>query len=290
MKEHLVSVVIPTYNRKEKLIRAIKSVNDQSYKNIEIIIIDDTSDFNVESFLNNNLVTTENNIKVFRNTSNLGPSLSRNMGVKKSTGEFIAFLDSDDFFLPDKIAKQIKAINDQNADFCYCGWRWIDEKTNNILQNRKVSSNGLINGKSRYYFNIIQDLLVHKKCFDTIEFLDVRTFENYDFNLKLFSKYKPAYVEDVLVNCYHHFSDRASDIYVGNQNILIDLLDDHQSFLKKDKKFIAEIRLKIAILLYKDGKINKSMIYFSKNIFTSQSLRSIYHLVKLSVLPSQNTE
>lgn len=288
MMEDLVSVVIPTYNRKEKLIRAIKSVSNQTYKNIEIIIIDDNSDFNVELYLDNNLGTIENNIKVIRNLSNLGPSLSRNVGAKHSSGEFIAFLDSDDLFLPEKIAKQLMALKAQNADFCYCGWRWIDEESNNIIQNRNVSKNGLINGKSRYYFNIIQDLLVHKRCFDAIEFLDVRTFENYDFNLKLFSKYKPAYVEDVLVNCYHHFSDRASDIYVGNQNILIGLLDDHQSFLKKDNKFIAEIRLKIAILLHKDGKITKSMIYFGKNIFTSQSLRSIYHLVKLSVLPSQN--
>lgn len=278
--EKLVSVVIPTYNRKEKLIRAIESVLNQTYRNIEIIVIDDNSDFNVQDYLNTQSNLINSRIKVIRNESNLGPSLSRNKGAQEAQGEFVAFLDSDDIFLKNKIQKQVDAITQENADFCYCGWSWIDEETNKTINNRKVSKVGLIEEKPRYYYNIVQDLLVSRNCFQSVKFLNNRTFENYDFILSLSSKFKSSFVEDVLVNCYHHFNSRASDIYVGNQNILIKLLEDHKEFLKNDKNFVSEIRLKIFILSYRDGDRKNAFKYLKINLFSEKNLRTIYHLIK----------
>ncbi|EMA70388.1 glycosyltransferase family 2 protein [Halorubrum kocurii] len=102
----LVSVVIPTHNRKDLLADAIDSVVNQTYDNIEIIIIDDDSDYNIENCLREH----PQNIKLISNNSNQGANWSRIRGILSSEGDYLAFLDDDDLWDNTKIEKQIKAI------------------------------------------------------------------------------------------------------------------------------------------------------------------------------------
>ena len=106
----LVSVVIPTYNRAEWLRKAINSVLEQTYDNFEILVIDDGSEEKISDLdiLNND------KIMYFRNT-NHGVAYSRNFGIKKASGKYIAFLDSDDFWTKDKL--EIQVSNLENSDF-----------------------------------------------------------------------------------------------------------------------------------------------------------------------------
>ena len=102
----LISVIIPYYKKKEYIASSINSVLKQSYKNLELIIIYDDSNLD-DLIVLNNIKKKDKRIKIFINKKNLGAGLSRNKGIKLSKGNFIAFLDSDDLWSPNKLKKQI---------------------------------------------------------------------------------------------------------------------------------------------------------------------------------------
>ena len=122
----LVSIIIPTYRRPEKLDHAIKSAVAQTYKNTEIIVVDDNSNDLTMRKNTQKIVSKYPQIKLIAPNKNLGGGETRNVGIKSATGEFIAFLDDDDEFLPTKIEKQIKMYEQKNIEhkkigliYCY---------------------------------------------------------------------------------------------------------------------------------------------------------------------------
>lgn len=113
----LVSCIIPTYNRANFVERAIQSVLNQTYKNIEVIVVDDGSEDNTKEVV---LSIKNERIKYIRLHRNFGAAFARNVGIVNAEGEFIAFLDSDDYFLPEKIEKQVEAMmSDSSIGVCY---------------------------------------------------------------------------------------------------------------------------------------------------------------------------
>jgi glycosyltransferase involved in cell wall biosynthesis len=109
-EQPLVSVVIPTYKRAELISRAINSVLGQSYQNLEIIIVDDHSQDNTAKIIQN---ITDNRIRYHYHTINQGGAAARNTGINQALGQYVAFLDSDDVWLPQKLELQLKAIAKQ---------------------------------------------------------------------------------------------------------------------------------------------------------------------------------
>lgn len=105
--EPLVSVVIPTYNRANIISNTINSVLNQTYSNLEIVIVDDFSNDNTEDVVKS---FNDSRIKYIKHTKNSNGSVARNTGIKSSKGEYIAFLDSDDEWFPEKIDIQLKHI------------------------------------------------------------------------------------------------------------------------------------------------------------------------------------
>jgi glycosyltransferase involved in cell wall biosynthesis len=103
----LISVIIPTYNRSDLIFRAISSVIAQSYSNVEIIVVDDASQEDIAGVIEG---INDCRLKYIRHPHNLGGSESRNTGIKSAVGEFIAFLDSDDVWLPHKLQSQLDAV------------------------------------------------------------------------------------------------------------------------------------------------------------------------------------
>ena len=126
MEEELVSVIIPTYKRYDVLSRAIDSALNQTYNNIEIIVIDDNkkeSEFRKKTEETMKKYENNSKVKYIKNEKNLGGAETRNVGVKNANGEFIAFLDDDDEFVNDKIEKQMKhykKIESKKIGLIYC--------------------------------------------------------------------------------------------------------------------------------------------------------------------------
>lgn len=135
ISEPPVSVIIPTYNRCEKLKRALKSVEKQSYSNMSVIIVDDNSDPPVEDWLDKQRYSVE--IIIIRHDANLGAVNSRISGIERANGELIAFLDDDDTWKSKKIEKQAAKLNDKSAGMVYVGREFI---ANGTRQNTIIPS------------------------------------------------------------------------------------------------------------------------------------------------------
>lgn len=114
-----VSIVVPTYRRDNSLKNALESINDQTYPEIEIIVVDDNADENWNSKVLNiiNKLNLQFPIKYIKNDNNKGSAETRNIGIRSATGKFISFLDDDDIYLPNKIKNQVIFMINQQSDF-----------------------------------------------------------------------------------------------------------------------------------------------------------------------------
>lgn len=127
----MVSIVTPNYNCSRFIAMTINSVIAQSYTNWELIIVDDCStDGSYEIALK--FAEQDSRIKVIRNEINSGAAISRNKAIELAKGEFIAFLDSDDIWMPNKLQKQIEFMKDNNCDFSFTEYEHIDEENNSL--------------------------------------------------------------------------------------------------------------------------------------------------------------
>lgn len=127
----LVSVIMPAYNAEKTLAAAIHSVLKQTWTNWELIIINDCSTDKTVNIISR-FEELDTRIHNITNKKNFGVSKSRNIGVDHSRGEWIAFLDSDDWWAPEKLALQIEFANVNHAAFTYTGSTFIDEASHRL--------------------------------------------------------------------------------------------------------------------------------------------------------------
>ena len=127
-KDYLISIIVPTKDRHQYLCRAIKSIIDQTYTNWECLIIDDNSEIPVIENLNN-LIKGDERFILIRNSYPHFASQSRNLGIKKAKGKFIAFLDDDDYWDKDKLKLQVNYMVEKNYKVSYC-WSTLIEPEN----------------------------------------------------------------------------------------------------------------------------------------------------------------
>ena len=116
----LISVVMPCYNAEKYLAEAIDSVLGQSYPSVELILVDDGS-----TDSSKNIARHYGKRLAFLEQENQGPYRARNRGFEASQGEYIAFLDADDYWAPDCLEHLHRALSDNNAALAYCGWQNI---------------------------------------------------------------------------------------------------------------------------------------------------------------------
>lgn len=157
-EESLVSIITPLYNSEKYIEETIESVLNQTYKNWEMLIVDDCSKDNGVEIVNE-YVLKDKRIKLFRNEKNEGVSFSRNRAIDLSQGKYIAFLDSDDLWKREKLEKQISFMEKNNIDLSYTGYEKINMdgslrgeiKVPEKLDYRELLKNCLINCISGVY-------------------------------------------------------------------------------------------------------------------------------------------
>jgi len=133
----IVSVIIPTYNRAHVLARAIQSVLNQTYQDFEIIVVDDGSTDNTEEVIKS---FNDPRIRYIRHEENKGAAAARNTGIKAAKGEFIAFQDSDDEWLPKKLEKQMEAFDNASpkVGVVYTGFWSIEGNVKRYSLNKEI--------------------------------------------------------------------------------------------------------------------------------------------------------
>ena len=143
----LVSIIMPSYNTAEYIAESIRSVQNQTYTNWELLIVDDCStdntDLVVESYL------TDKRIRYFKNKNNSGAAVSRNRALLEANGRWIAFLDSDDLWAPNKLQNQIAFMNNNKYYFSYTNYSEIDSEGNltgvSVTGPKKITKTGFYN-------------------------------------------------------------------------------------------------------------------------------------------------
>lgn len=136
-KEGLVSIVTPNYKCERFIAKTIESVLAQTYTNLEMIIVDDCSPDNSYNIACE-YAAKDSRIKVLKNETNSGAAISRNRAIEVANGEFVAFLDSDDIWLPNKLERQIAFMKENNCDFSFTEYEHIDEEDKTLLKVAKT--------------------------------------------------------------------------------------------------------------------------------------------------------
>ena len=245
-----ISVVIPTFNRLIYLERAIKSVLNQTISVNEIIIVDDGSDDGTSEFVHSNYP----NIKyIFQ--SNSGVSAARNTGIKAASSNWIAFLDSDDAWVTNKIQKQITELElNPEMNFCHSNEIWIRNGREIKQKNTHKKFGGYIFDKCLDKCRISpstvicrKSLLIKLNGFDE----DLAICEDYDLWLRITSNNPVIYIEKPLIIKYGGHQDQLSRNSEGIESYHIKSLE---KLLKQD--FPSEHRIAMENML-----INKLKIY-----------------------------
>lgn len=173
----LVSIVMPSYNTADYIAESIRSVQMQTYTDWELLIVDDDStddtDHIVEKYLE------DKRIRYFKNEHNSGAALSRNKALRESKGKWIAFLDSDDLWLPEKLEKQIKFMEENGYHFSYTDYEEIDE--NGKRSGTKVTGPGKITrlGFFNYCWPGCLTVMYDKNHVGEIQVADIRKNNDY---------------------------------------------------------------------------------------------------------------
>jgi glycosyltransferase involved in cell wall biosynthesis len=194
----LVTVIIPTYNRAPFLSKAIDSVLNQSYKTFELIVVDDGSTDETKSILDD-YVKKDNRIRVFSQI-NQGQSVARNKALDEAKGDFICFLDSDNFWPKNKLKTQTNFLNEnENVDVVYGDIITIDEDGSEVSRNNMKRYSGKI---ARWMLRdncvSMNTAMAKRQCFNEMGGMSGtrRVADDYDLWLRFSAVYNFAYVPD----------------------------------------------------------------------------------------------
>jgi len=231
-----ISVIIPSFNRKNTLSRSIDSVLKQTYKPSEIILVDDGSTDGTRGFI----LSSYPNIKYFFQPKK-GVSSARNKGILESSSEWIAFLDSDDEWMPQKLEKQKKQLEKHSGIFIsHTNEIWIRNgvRVNQMKKHQKYGG---------YIFDKCLDIcrmspssvLIHKRVISDIGVFDetLQVCEDYDLWLRITSKYSVLFEKELLIIKYGGHKDQLSKVKEGIEQFRIQSLEKilTTNYLTKDQ-------------------------------------------------------
>ena len=279
MKNPLVSVIIPTYNRALTLQATIQSVLRQTYKEFEIIVIDDGSMDDTEQIINN-----FNDKKIiYIRQDHKGASFARNKGIGNAKGEYIAFLDSDDIWLSTKIEKQLAVFKNSkfNPGVVYCGIGYIDESSEEIREEKLSAYKGniflyLLGARRNVVLGAGSTVLVKRECFKECGLLDENLPYRIDLELliRISRKFTFDYVSQPLAKIRIHNKRMSSNIdsIIKGREILFEKIHND---LKKHRRVLAKYYYQTGVLYLKKGDTNKHREYILKSIRAFPLIRTI---------------
>lgn len=285
-----VSIIIPTYNRAESLRSAITSVLNQSFQDFEIIIVDDASKDNTGEVVD---AFKDTRIKYIRHEVNKKEAGSRNTGLRNSIGDYIAFLDDDDEWLPDKLRLQVDLLDHSapTVGVVYTGCFQIERESGKTLIQMTPVKKGYI------FKDMIQQnrmlgpstMLLRKECFEKVgafdENIDFGT--DYDMWLRISKHFHFDYVKDPLVRYYVHNERLSSDTKLMIKGAET-MIQKHGRLFASDKKSYSRRYLKLGVYYCYAGNLKKGRQAFWMGIKLYPLETRHYFNLCLTLLGGQN--
>ncbi|HUT86056.1 MAG TPA: glycosyltransferase [Elusimicrobiales bacterium] len=307
-----VSVIIPVYNGADYLKEAIDSALNQTYKDVEVIVINDGSN---DGGATDKIATSYGDKIRYFTKLNGGVASALNLGIKKMEGDYFCWLSHDDIFYPEKTKIQIDFLKtcDENT-ILYSDFDVADSNLN-LLLSAKIKDTA----PEKFLYKIMTSSPVHgctvmisKRCFDEIGLFneELKTTQDYDMWFKLLKKFKFVHIPQPLIKTRHHsgqgtimlkplHSRECNNLYIGFLNKTTDEEISKSSSMPKTMAYALIAGSLVKRKLYKAG--NKFFMRFLKNlsykdvpiifkiaVLVLKSLAVSVKLVLMSVLPGKN--
>lgn len=286
MEKCQVSVIIPAY-KPEFIVATLKSVLSQTYKNIEVIVVNDGSPFELENILKPYI---ENKSIRYICQENKMMGAAKNNGINHSIGEFIAFVDDDDLWTDDKIEKQIKMFQDKDVGMVYS---WADEYYDGLIRPRDDYKNRVARGMifdQIFLDNFIpsSSVVVRRECLDVVGYFnetkDYYGIDDYDLWLRIAYKYKIDLVNEPLLKIRIHdkqVSGKAKYMILQELNIKNTLIATFKIQKKLSRKAYSHLYFRMGYLESTTEKNHgKALKYFIKSSLYHISLVHVKEIVK----------
>tara|TARA_R100000935_G_scaffold9921_3_gene19906 strand:- start:3608 stop:4501 length:894 start_codon:yes stop_codon:yes gene_type:complete len=286
----MFSIIIPNYNRENSVVKAIDSVLNQTYSNFELIIVDDCSTDNSMNVIN---AIKDPRINLFKLEKNSGPAVARNVGISKSKGEYISFLDSDDQFEKEFLEKTLKTLNgtSDKIGFTWTGRRlhedgkikeqiwdpkYRDDTYHTFLHDIKIGTSAGITIKSE----------VFKKVGDFNE--NLLAAEDTEFFFRLSQNYDYLVIKNILVNIYRSNDDRLSKNFKKIAIAYNIFMPTHFPTINKSAVLQKKYYYKMMWLNYHLGDKTEARNYFNKipkekNNFNTKVIKTLYELLSIKI-------
>lgn len=279
---NLVSVIIPTYSRPVYLRRAVNSVLNQTYKNIEVVVVDDNDEASVfrketEEVMNEFLSNPK--VKYIKHPKNMNGAAARNTGIAESNGLYIALLDDDDEFLSQKIEKQVQVLDalDESWGGVYCNYqqllknkilgKYYNTEEGNILSSLLLCNNSICGGSTLL---IRKSVLVDLNGFDT-SFL---RYQDWELLVRFFRKNKLGLAKEILVNI--HMDSRINTV-MSNKALLT-----KEQFLTTFQEDIVKLDCEKQIYKRQWFTLGLSLVEANQNEYAKQCFKRAHQFQKLT--------
>jgi glycosyltransferase involved in cell wall biosynthesis len=261
-----VSVIIPTYNRAQLVRRALYSVLHQTYRNIEVIIVDDCSTDDTEI-----VVTSfrDSRVRYIRHEINRGAAMARNTGINAASSEFIAFQDSDDEWLCDKLEKQMKKFDQVGlkVGVVYTGFLRIKENHAVYFPRKEIKKSGdVLVSLLNENFVTTQAAVVRKECFKKIGLFDEQLprLQDWDLFIRIAKYYQFICIDEPCLIAFHSAISISADDRIFPIALKI-ILDKHQDVFCRNDNILAKAYYALGMAICASGDMAGS-IYFYRSL------------------------
>lgn len=260
-----VSVIIPTYRRPEFLRKAIASVLTQTFRDFEVIVVDDASNDDTSEVVRS---ITDTRIRYIPHETNKGGGATRNTGIRNAHGEYIAFLDDDDEWLPEKLELQIKVLANSPPEVggVYSGYQKIERTTGELIGSHVPTKKGnLANVLLDYnWVGSTSSVLLRKECVEKVGLFDesLPSLQDYDLWIRISRDFHFAFVSKPLVIYYIHNNKISTNPEAFRQGleIMMSKLGNSSSTLRKNYWY-RFIRLGVLYCLNGETKKGRKAYY-----------------------------
>lgn len=267
--DDLVSVVIPTRDRPELLARAISTVVSQTYRSLEILIVDDASERDVKSVVDD---CQDDRIKLLRHEVRRGGSAARNTGIHHSSGHYVAFLDDDDEWFPEKIELQLKDLRNKGSEYkiSYCQREFCDDTIGSVIGVSKTGRDGnhlreLLSGDAVPSTSCV---LLERACLEQVGGfrVDVPSLDDRELWIRLSRFCDFASLNRVLVRKHIHGEGRIT----GDKRALLASMkivhEVHRDLFMRDRKSYSRFLLDLGRTSAMAGEHRYATLAFLKSI------------------------
>ncbi|HPP30377.1 MAG TPA: glycosyltransferase [bacterium] len=268
MANPTVSIILPTYNRAHTFEHAVKSLLRQTYQDFEIIIVDDGSSDNTESLIKE-MMRIDKRIRYLKHDRNRGAAAAKNTGIKHASGRYIAFQDSDDEWISDKLEKQIITFKNAPEDVgvVYTGfWR--------IFPTRKVYTpyKSVRKKEGDIYYELLNHnfvgmptVLIKRECFEKVGLFDelLPPLEDWELFLRISKYFSFSLIDEPLVIEYES-SDSISKVKSAKITALRRMIEKHQQDFIRYSKKISKFYFQIGDYLCRYGESKEARSYLKK--------------------------